>query len=72
MSSETDNKEKILKTDRKSKRQKKKFKKLGGYTYRRLESDDLSDILNINEGNKGTMEQYILKSEKKIDKLFPS
>lgn len=70
MSSETDNKEKILKTDRKSKRQKKK-KKIGGL-YRRLESDDLSDILNINAGNKGTMEQYILKSEKKIDKLFPS
>lgn len=69
MSSETDNKEKILKTDRKSKRQKKK--KIGGL-YRRLESDDLSDILNINAGNKGTMEQYILKSEKKIDKLFPS
>lgn len=62
MSSETDNKEKILKTDRKSKRQKKK--KIGGL-YRRLESDDLSDILNINAGNKGTMEQYILKSEKK-------
>lgn len=71
MSSETDNKEKILKTDRKSKRQKKKIKKIGGL-YRRLESDDLSDILNSNAGNKGTMEQYILKSEKKIDKLFPS